>query len=230
MEPELEKKRELMEPELPDAVTSGSTPQSASGVPAPPLESSDLDRLFPYGAGEDDADDGRKKKKQQTRGIISMALFVLAALALMALGLAMAIATQVATTTEGYNVAVTVASRMGERYDVPDQMPLDAELVGALNENWQQGELQQLQWHSWLIDVTAGDQFTFFVRSLNDVDVLPIIGVYDSAGRKQISANVRSAEDKDITFLFNTTGKYWLLVGSIGGVAGKYEVRAQKQP
>lgn len=223
MESELEKKRELGEPDLPDAVET--TPPR--GIPAPPLVPSDLDRIFPYGA---DDDDGRKKKKQKAQGVLGAALFVLAALALMAIGLAMAIATQVATTTEGYNVAVTVASRMGERYDVPDQMPLDAELVGALNEDWQQGELTQLQWHSWLIDVTAGDQFTFSVRSMSDVDLLPIIGVYDSAGRKLISADVRSAEDKDITFLFNTTGKYWLLVGSNGGVAGKYEVRAQKQP
>lgn len=223
MESELEKKRELGEPDLPDAVEN--TPPH--GIPAPPLASSDLDRIFPYDSNDDD--DGRKKKKQKATGLLGAALFVLAALALMAIGLAMAIATQVATTTEGYNVAVTVASRMGERYDVPDQMPLDAELVGALNEDWQQGELAQLQWHSWLIDVTAGDQFTFSVRSLNDVDLLPIIGVYDSAGRKLISADVRSSEDKDITFLFNTTGKYWLLVGSIGGVAGKYEVRAEKR-
>jgi hypothetical protein len=219
MQPKLKRQADEIPPEQNDEGID-----HRRGVPAPPADEIDLDHLF------SEVDTRKKKKARPRQQWLAAAAVILVVLLTAAIGAVLALTTQVATTTRGYDAAVTIASRMGERFEAPPTLPADTVNQGALTTNFQQGELLQLAWHTWTIEVAVGADFQFTVNSLNEPDMLPIVGIYDAAGRRITAANVavRSAEDKMFQFTFATSGVYKLLIGSIAGAPGKYEVRAER--
>jgi hypothetical protein len=187
-----------------------------SGKPAPPLEADELQSIL------EKPKHLEKQKHDSAKGWIGL-LFVIVAIS------AIAVTVMIANPTESVlseSAVITGDVLAPERIQPPSTMPAPVTYRGTLSGTWQPATLATLAWHTWTVEVSFGETVSFYVSPRTE-GFVPIIGIYDASGVLLVQALDRTQAEKQITHPFVLGGTYTVLVSSIGGLAGQYDIRMQ---
>lgn len=188
------------------------------GTPAPPIDPHDVPGLIT---------DEKPKLKHKNRSV-ALPVTILAALVAM---LIVGVVTSVVTVDRSSDSLVVAVG--DDRIEPPAMLPVrsgnDVSILpfGDVSETWDPGVLDPLAWHTWTYTAKRDETITILVNPISD-GFIPILGLYNSDGKLIIGAQEdRTTPQKSLTYIFTRAGTYTILVGNIGGAAGKYEIRAQ---
>lgn len=204
-----------------------NSPRSSAGMPrgeaAPPIRAEDLDALLnaPAASGVVMSDPQEKRKAQQQTLFLFAKSYTYVVLVAAALVLVLAIIMVVLFTT----ASVSEVRLLGdERIEAPNRLPALTSDNGSADAAWQRGTLTSLEWDAWRVRPSRAGTLTVYVRGVEG-DTVPIVGLYDADGGRVATSATRTGVEKEFSYPVRATTSYTLLVSSIGGAAGSYEVR-----
>ena len=120
-------------------------------------------------------------------------------------------------------VAIGTASTM---FQMPQKLPKGNHSAGSISAGeTQSGTLIATKSDVWQFQGSNGQQVTITVTSQQD-DFVPMIGLYNGDGNLIAkSALTRGGRDQSLTYTLTSAGTYNILVASLGGVPGSYDIK-----
>jgi hypothetical protein len=167
-----------------------------------------------------------KPKPTRWQRLALLVLPVILGFVPVALAAILAISAQITIYSNRERLMSTIAPYISDRVDAPELLPAALTDRGFVTIEWRKGELAQLDWDAWHYSGAAGETVTFFVTSITP-DVIPILALYRNGARIARTETLTRLE-QTITYTFPAAQEIIMLVSSVGGAPGKYEVRCQK--
>lgn len=187
---------------------------------APPISADEIADLLNAPTVQVVDDPPEKRKRRSQTPITSYARkWLLIALAAFAIPL-MALAVLMVT----LNNSRTASLLADGRIEAPNRLPAVTSMSGVADETWQRGMLTALEWDTWGYTPAKEGTITVFVRGV-DSNTVPIVGLYSADGQRQTTSATLTGYDKEFQHAVRANTPYILLISSIGGAAGSYEVR-----